>query len=53
MADAAHQGKSGVINEDKIGNDRTFAPGCFPQARIILIPDGQQAPSTHHGIYSI
>jgi hypothetical protein len=25
MADVAHQGQSGVINEDKLGNDRTYA----------------------------
>ncbi|KAL8694363.1 MAG: hypothetical protein Q9218_001000 [Villophora microphyllina] len=32
MADVAHQGKSGVLNEDKLGND----PGWFDHARDLL-----------------
>lgn len=29
IADAAHHGASGVLNETKLGNDRRFSPHCY------------------------
>ena len=30
MADVAHQGVSGLVNEERLGNDRMFRPFLFP-----------------------
>lgn len=52
MADVAHQGRSSVINEDKLGNDRTSATVHRPN-QISSLNTKQQAGGITRAISSI
>jgi hypothetical protein len=57
IADVAHQGQSGVLNEKSLGNDRLFSPlNSSPISSCVFMDvdwfwDIQQAGSTTHEIF--
>lgn len=36
IADVAHQGESGVLNEKKLGNDRSCTVSLYPQIPLTI-----------------